>query len=278
LTDLFVDVNGIKICYEIHGGGAPMILLHGFAMYKEFWFPQIGELSKYFKLLSIDIRSCGKSTHPSEHYSILDIVEDIKGLMDYLDIDKAHMMGHSMGGMVAQNFALKYPKRLNKLILLATIPKFPDVSGLDVYKESQIASYKAKLEDPVNAFFEKMKPRFTRQFFKIMVNDPKHIFHGLFSTEELLELEKKGTSNIQDLIYLSDIMGEHDTTNRLNEIQNETLIITGNKDKHTPKFSHELIHEKMPNSILKIVSGAHFFPWENAPEISQIVADFLKLE
>lgn len=276
MAELIADVNGIKICYEIHGKGAPVILLHGFAMYKEFWFAQIGELSKYFKSIAIDIRSCGKSTHPIESYNIMNVVEDVKGLVDYLDLEKAHMMGHSMGGMVAQNFALKYPERLNKLILLATIPKFPDVSGLDAYKESQIASYKAKLEDPVKAFFEKMKPRFTRKFFKIMVNNPKHIFHGIFSTEDLIELEKKGTSNIQDLTYLSDIMGEHDTTNRLNEIQNETLIITGDKDKHTPKFSHELIHERMLNSVLKIVSGAHFFPWENAPEVNQIVSEFLR--
>ena len=276
MTELFADVNGINICYEIHGHGAPLILLHGFAMYKEFWFPQIGELSKYFKLIAVDNRSCGKSTHPIELYNIMDVVEDVKELLDHLDIDKAHMMGHSMGGMVAQNFALKYPERLNKLILLATIPKFPDVSGLNVYKESQIASYKAKLEDPIKAFYEKMKPRFTRELLKIMVNDPKHVFHGIYSTEDLIELEKKGTSNIQDLNYLADTMGEHNALNRLNEIQNETLIIAGDKDKHTPKFSHELIHEKMPNSVLKIVSGAHFFPWENAPEVNRLIIDFLK--
>ena len=276
MTELFADVNGINICYEIHGQGAPLILLHGFAMYKEFWFPQIGELSKEFKLIAVDNRSCGKSTHPIKPYNIMDVVEDVKGLLDHLDIDKAYMMGHSMGGMVAQNFALKYPERLNKLILLATIPKFPDVSGLNVYKESQIASYKAKLEDPIKAFYEKMKPRFTRELLKIMVNDPKHVFHGIYSTEDLIELEKKGTSNIQDLNYLADTMGEHNALNRLNEIQNETLIIAGDKDKHTPKFSHELIHEKMPNSVLKIVSGAHFFPWENAPEVNRLIIDFLK--
>jgi pimeloyl-ACP methyl ester carboxylesterase len=111
-----------------------------------------------------------------------------------------------------------------------------------------------------------------------MVNDPKYVFHGIYSTEDLIGLEKKGTSNIKDLNYLADCMGEHNTINRLNEIQNETLIIAGDKDKHTPKFTHELIHEKMPRSVLKIVPGAHFFPWENAPEVNQIITDFLKLE
>jgi aminoacrylate hydrolase len=276
MSELFADINNMKICYEIHGEGAPVLLLHGYAMYKEFWFTQIFDLAKFFKLLAIDFRSCGKSTHPIEPYKLDDVLEDLKGLLDYLGIEKAHFIGHSYGGMIAQNFAIKYPERLNKLILLATIPKFPDISGLDVYKESQIASYKAKLEDPVKAFFDKMKPRFTRKFFKIMVNDPKHIFHGLFSTEDLIELEKKGTSDIRDLNYLADIMGEHDTTNRLMEIQNKTLIIAGDKDKHTPKYSHEQINEKMPNSVLKIVSGAHFFPYENALEVNQFIIDFLK--
>ena len=54
MSELFADINGIKICYEICGEGAPALLLHGFAMYKEFWFTQIGELSKSFKLIAID--------------------------------------------------------------------------------------------------------------------------------------------------------------------------------------------------------------------------------
>ena len=110
MTELFAEVNDIKICYEINGEGAPVILLHGFAMYKEFWLPQIGELSKYFKLITIDFRGCGKSTHPIEPYKIIDVLEDLKGLLDYLNVEKAHMIGHSYGGMIAQNFALKFPE------------------------------------------------------------------------------------------------------------------------------------------------------------------------
>ena len=76
MTELFADVNEIRICYEIHGQGVPVILLHGLAMYKEIWLPQIKELSNYFKLIALDIRSCGKSTHPTESYNMMEVVED----------------------------------------------------------------------------------------------------------------------------------------------------------------------------------------------------------
>jgi len=159
MTELFANVNGIRIAYEIHGeeNNESLILLHGFAVYKEFWFAQIHDLASHFKIITIDSRYAGNSSHPSESSHMDTMVEDIKELMDFLKIEKASIGGHSLGGMVAQNFALKYPERLNKLILLATLPKFAGGGALDMYKKSQIASYEAKLKDPVRAFYENKK-------------------------------------------------------------------------------------------------------------------------
>ncbi|MFX0073434.1 MAG: alpha/beta fold hydrolase [Candidatus Hermodarchaeota archaeon] len=278
MTELFANVNNIQLSYSIHGKdtGTPLILLHGFVMYKEFWIAQINDLSKHFKLITIDLRGCGKSDHPEESYGLLAMVDDIKGLMNHLEIEKAHIGGHSLGGMVAINFALKYPDRLSKLILIATVPEFPsDQAGLDMYKNSQISSYRAKLEDAVSSFFDKMKPRFTRNFFKIMKSDVKRKFYDIFSTEDLIELEEKGTSNEKDIINLANVMSEHKSLNKLEQIKNETLILAGEKDKHTVKSSSLLMHEKIVNSRLEILPGAHFFPLENAPEVNKIIIDFL---
>ncbi|MFW9897987.1 MAG: alpha/beta fold hydrolase [Candidatus Thorarchaeota archaeon] len=276
MKELFADVNGIKICYEIQGDGEPVILIHGFAMYKEFWFAQIPELSKQFKLITIDNRSAGKSDHPIESYEMDAFVEDVKGLMDYLKIKRAHIMGHSLGGMIAQNFALKYPDRLNKLVLIATLPKFPgDISGLEMYKNSQLSDYKAKLKVPIKAFYAKMKQRFTRQFFKLMVQDPKRNFHGIFTTEDLIEYEKKGTSTPQDIINQTNAIAKHNTLNRLCEIKNKTLILTGEKDRLIPKSMGIKMSEELPNSTLKILTGGHWFPLESAPEVNQAIIEFL---
>ena len=188
MNEFYAELNGIKIAYEIHGEGYPLILLHGFAMYKEFWKWQVKELSKEFRVVTLDIRGCGKSDHPTEQYSMEDLADDIKELLDYLNIDKVHLGGHSFGGMIAQHFALNYPNNLNKLILMSTFANLPlDKSGLDMYKRSQLSSYEAKVEDSAKAFWNKMKQRFSRNFFKEMSQNPDKRFYNMFSANDLMK-------------------------------------------------------------------------------------------
>jgi 3-oxoadipate enol-lactonase len=163
MGELFASINGFKICYEIHGDGFPLVLLHGFAMYKEFWIAQIKSLSEKFKIIILDNRGCGNSDHPKENFDMDRLADDLKALLDYLNIEQVHIAGHSLGGMYAQHFALQYPNRLKKLILLATLANLPlDTSGLEMYKRSQLDSYNLKLKDPTQAFYNKMKQRFSR--------------------------------------------------------------------------------------------------------------------
>ena len=122
MTEQFADVNGIKICYDIHGDGDPVILIHGFSDRKEHWRAQVGTLSKHFKVIRMDNRGAGKSDRPDGDYTMEDYASDIAGLMDSLGIEKSHIIGHSLGGMIAQNFAILYPNRVDKLILINTIP------------------------------------------------------------------------------------------------------------------------------------------------------------
>jgi len=274
--NLYADVNRIKICYNIKGEGFPVILLHGFAMYKEFWFTMINKLAEKFMVIVVDNRSCGKSDHPSEPYGIETLVNDIKGLMDFLKIKKAHIIGHSLGGMIAQNFNLLYPDLVEKLVLLATFANLPlDKSGLEMYKKSQLTTYEAKLNDPTKAFYDKIKLRFTRNFYKAMVEDPKKKFYGLFSTEDIMEMEKYGTTNPQDILNLIHVITTHNTINQLPNIKNDVLIMAGEKDKIVSKVASIEMDENIPHSNLIIVKGGHWFPLENAPEVNDTIIDFL---
>ena len=137
----FADINGIKLCYEIYGrdNNIPIILIHGFGAKKEIWNSQVGALSKKFKVITFDIRGSGKSDRPNKPYTMEMFADDIKGLMDYLNIEKSHILGRSMGGMIAQNFVVKYPEKVNKLILVTTGPGgISGSAGLDIFKENQI--------------------------------------------------------------------------------------------------------------------------------------------
>ena len=276
MSDLFTEVNNIKICYEVNGKGYPIILIHGFAMYKEFWIAQ-KPLSEQFKVIALDNRGCGKSDHPSEPFDMETLAKDVKDLMDFLKIEKAHVIGHSLGGMIAQHFALEHPNRVNKLILIATFPNLPlDKSGLEMYKKSQLEAYEAKLKDPVKAFNNKMKQRFTRNFYKQMIQEPSRKFHGLFSTDDLMENEKnKGTSKTQDIINQINAISKHNTLEQLHNIKHDTLILAGEKDRIISKISSNEMHDKIPNNTLKIFSGSHYFPLEEAPEVNNIIINFL---
>jgi len=223
----FAEINGIKICYEIKGEGEPLILVHGFGADKEVWIAQFEPLSKHFKVVRFDNRGAGKSDRPDEPYSMEMFADDVAGLMDHLGIDKAHILGWSLGGMIVQTFAIKYPERLRKLILINTLPQWPgDKSGLEMYKQSQIDKYHKMLEDPKSSFFEGAKMGFDRKFRKKMEENPKKQFYGLFSAEDLIEISKTNPSKPQDIKNQAHALGTYDVYDDLPQIKAETLILT----------------------------------------------------
>ena len=277
MGELFAEVNGTTICYEIHGDGFPLILLHGFGLTKEFWFAQIPTLSQHFKVITLDNRGSGKSDHPKASYELKTLADDVKGLMDFLKIDKAHVIGWATGAMIAQYLILNYPDRINKLILIASLTKLPlSKSGLEMFKKSQLAFHEEKLKAPEKTFYDKMKTRFTRNFFKLMVQDPKKKMHGIFSAEDLMEIVFKDTSKPHDIENRINAIAKLDTLEQLRNVKNETLILAAEKDRISPKTSSIEIHERVLNSTLKIFNGGHYFPLENAPEVNQTIIEFLK--
>lgn len=274
--NLFAKINGLKICYKIQGKGEPAFLIHGFGAKKEFWIAQI-ELSKKFRIIHFDLRGAGKSDRPNEPTTMETYVDDLRELLNFLDIEKANFIGHSFGAMILMNFGLKYPDCINKLVLMAALPSWSkDPNGIEIWKKNQIESYKSALKNPVEAFYAKMKLRMTRRFLKLMEEDPKKKLHEIFSVEDLIQMGKVDPMKPQDIIYMGDVMGKHDTLDRLHEIKRETLIMCGEKDRFTPKAIANQIKEIIPNSTLKLFSGSHWFPLENAPEVNQAILEFLE--
>ncbi|MFX1495941.1 MAG: alpha/beta fold hydrolase [Promethearchaeota archaeon] len=278
MTELFADVNGIKICYEIKGDGAPAFLIHGFASKKESWLPQFGPLSEHFKVIRYDNRGSGASDRPNQPYTMELFADDLDGLMSFLKLEKAHIIGQSSGGMIAQHFAVKYPHKVNKLVLINTIAKFPeDRSGIEVYINSQIARYEARLKDPVKAFFDSAPSSYTLKFRKMMKNDIKKKFFGLFSAEDLIKEPTIRPANPQDIRNQANALRTHNILDRLHEIKCETLIMCASNDRQMPVSGNQQIHEKIPSSKFVVIKNAgHGSPKEKAPEINQNIINFLK--
>ena len=278
MTESFAEVNGIKICYEVQGEGHPVVLIHGFGVKKEQWVGQFDSLSEHFKVIRLDNRGAGKSDRPDEPYTMELFAEDVKGLLDYLKIKKSHIIGWSVGGMIAQHFAIKFPNSVEKLILINTISAWPaNKSGLELYKNGQIARYHARLEDPEKTFFETAKMSYSRPFIKLMKTEPKKKIHGLLSAEDLIKNSTLNPATPQDIANQAHALGSHDVTDKLHLIKAETLIICADKDRQMPKAVNLKIHEGISNSKFVVIEGAsHESPIEKAPEVNKIIIDFLK--
>lgn len=269
-----VDVNNIKMHYEIYGEGFPVILHHGYGATSKVWIAQVGELSKNFKVITLDARSSGRSEHPKEPYTMDTLVEDLKGLMDALNMEQVHLIGQSMGGWIAQNFILKYPDCVNKLVLIGTNHKG---SGIQFMKNALTDSYELQKQDKQQAFWNYTKLTHHRKFIKEMQADPKKKFHGIWSAEDMIDELTENNMTPEDYELLANAIEKHDVTDRLSEIKNPTLLLASSHDKLSPKLVMEEIDKNIPNSKLEIIQGsAHHLFLEAAPQVNQIIIDFLK--
>jgi pimeloyl-ACP methyl ester carboxylesterase len=116
----FQRVNGIQIYYEEHGKGDPLLLIQGLGYPSGMWFLQIPALARNFRTIVFDNRGVGRTDKPDEEYSIPLMASDAAGLLHALGIKKAHVVGVSLGGYIAQELALSQPDLVDRLVLLAT--------------------------------------------------------------------------------------------------------------------------------------------------------------
>ncbi len=118
----YAEVNGTRLYYEMAGEGEPIVMIHGLGWDTRSWDNQFAEFAKQYKVIRYDMRGFGKSDMPTDQpYAHAD---DLKALLDHLDVNAAHVIGHSFGGEIAINFALAYPEATRSLVLIE-----PDIQG-----------------------------------------------------------------------------------------------------------------------------------------------------
>jgi proline-specific peptidase len=282
MKEFFAEVNSIKICYEIKGEGEPVLLVHGFGNRKEHWRAQFKTLSKHFKVIRFDNRGAGKSDRPDMMYTMELFADDIAGLLDYLNIDKTNIIGHSLGGMILQNFALKYPNKIIKIVLINTLagvtpPGIPPDKGVEIYRKNAVAGIKARKKDPLNVFLHSAKYSYSRNFWKQMKENPKKKFHNIWSVEDLVEEKTNNGPTVKDINHQAEALKSHNTYNKLHEIKNKVLVLAADKDKNCPMLMNKKIHEQLPNSKFIVIENAgHQSILEYPQIINSHIIEFLK--
>jgi pimeloyl-ACP methyl ester carboxylesterase len=267
-----VEVGGTSIYYEVQGKGEPLILIMGFANTHHAWFFQ-RNLSRYFKVITLDNRGVGKSGKPDNEYSIKLMARDVAGIMDCLKIEKAHIVGVSMGGMIAQEFALKYPHRILKLILGCTYGKFEkDLVNPDLH-ELEILLKFGCTRGGMRQLKKTLRKLFILSFQNKLVKTSVWILSFIYLLILLREEEIKG------LIGQLNAIVKHDAIDRLHQINAKTLIIVGDKDEVIKPRASALIYERMPQAAMCVIEkGSHSFAFENWRQFNRKILEFLKEE
>ncbi len=277
MTEAFADINGIKLCYEEMGEGDIVLLVHGFGGNKEGWIGQWIPLSEHFRVIRFDNRNGGRSDRPNQPNTPEMLADDVSGLMDHLKLEKTHVIGWSLGGIIVQNFAKKYPDRINKLVLINTVMGAPDNQGVEIIKNNHLKELEDRKKDPVKTFWKNARLGYHIKFRKEMEANSKKKFYGLWSVEDLIQIQNLNPPTHQDIINQSHALLQTITIKDLKQFKIPTLLIASSHDRLTSSKSMIEMHQAIPNSILKIIDKAgHNSPRSRAPEVNEAIINFLK--
>ena len=262
-------VNGINISYKVEGAGEPLVLIMGFTGTRRGWIFQRPSFRKHFQLVTFDNRGVGGSDKPSGPYTMRAMADDTIGLMDHLGVDKAHILGVSMGGMIAQEVAINHPERVRKLVLGCTFARIDEMGGHSAEYLKALGLGESSSEDDLRSLgIEKvLSAVFSLAFNKRLYRMAVGLLSGLYA--RLVAGEGVAAQ-------FEAILG-HDTADRLHMIQAPTLVITGAGDRLIRPASSEVMADRIPNArLVGFEGGSHAFFVEMRGRFNREVLDFLR--
>ncbi|KPJ59441.1 MAG: hypothetical protein AMJ42_01985 [Deltaproteobacteria bacterium DG_8] len=260
-----VNANGIEVYYEITGKGPSLTLIMGLGCSARQWEWMVPVLSESFRVITYDNRGVGRTSKPDIEYTTDLFAEDTCALLNTQGIEKSHIFGVSVGGMIAQKFALKYPEMVDRLVLGCTMPNFyhlpPTTEVLQSMQESQLLSPEESVEVIMRLFL-------SEQFFAERPDQEAKL-------KEVMLIEKKEQGQDAFLRQLGAAMN-HNTQDEVKSIKAPTLVITGDLDPIAPVENSRFLAEQIPNSTLAEIPGAYHAFWvERFEEACEMIKKFL---
>jgi proline-specific peptidase len=275
-----VRANDIQIYYEVHGEGFPLVMIMGLGGDLDHWDPRlIEELSRKFKLVMFDNRGAGRTDVSDRKYTIKLFADDTAGLMDALGISKAHILGISMGGMIAQELVLNYPEKVAKLVLCSTFSQWrvnQDASRLMLAMKEGASS-----EELTRIILSlEVANDFPSDFIK------KNPFVVSYCTSDFAKenpdswnnyMERSAKHPISQEAYKRQMNAaeKFDTHDRLQQIKVPTLVLYGRKDFGLPPEGVSILAEAIPNAKLLCFEKSNHMLVEEMNEVINSIIDFL---
>jgi 3-oxoadipate enol-lactonase len=259
------EISGNTLFYERRGSGEPLVLVMGMSGNSAHWDRPFAELlERDFELLVFDNRGIGQSSPVVADFTIADMAADTAAIMDAAGLDSAHVMGISMGGMVAQQLALDEPERVRGLVLGCTYPGGPgsSLAGPDVMQRLAGPMMSGDREGAIRAGWEaNVSPAFAAQ------DEHWNRFH---------DVATRHPASVEVIMRQMGAVGGHDVSGRLESLSAPTLVIHGTDDEMLSVRNAEILAEKIPDARLEVLGGVgHLFFWEQPERSAQLVTEFL---
>lgn len=255
----FININGTKTFYRINGNGPhPILFIHGAACNSSLWKFQLNSFRRKWKVIAIDLMGHGNSaiSIPSSEISIKKYADFIDKFLEALNIKDATLIGHSMGGAISIQFCLEHPEKVLSLGLINTGAKLgANPQLLNMLRRDFRKTLAVGLESTLG----KSSRKNDAEVKQMIIN-------------EMLKIDP--SVGIADF----EACDVFDSRESISQIRKPTLIVGGSEDLLTPPWFQQYLHEKIENSILKIIDGAGHFPMVEKPqEFNAVLAAFLKM-
>lgn len=260
----YAENSETKIYWEERGSGPPLVLIMGLGYTSEMWHRMLPVLAAEHRTIIFDNRGVGRSSVPAAAYSISDMAADAAAVMDAAEIASAHVLGISMGGLIAQEFALRYPERTKSLILGCTHHGGREavVADREVFEVLM-----SRGEMPPEEGTRAMVP---------------YIYDASTARERIeedLEIRMRTYPTSEGYFGQVQAIFAFDVRNRLPEISARTLILHGESDRLVPPENGRLLARLIPNSTLIMLPNAsHVFMTDQPEAANDAILSFLRQE
>jgi pimeloyl-ACP methyl ester carboxylesterase len=254
----------VALAYDIRGRGSPLVLMQGVGVGRWGWEPVADRLARRFQVITMDNRGIGASDTPPGHYSTRMMAEDVLAVLDHAGIQRASLVGTSLGGMIAQELALAHPDRVDKLVLVATIPGGPRSRPMPLgttylFASAPFMTSQVKLREFVQQSLGpatlRRRPRIARRL----------------AARKLAHPQSESAWRAQVAAgMLFNLLG------RQRRITQPTLVVQGTADQVVAPDNAEVLAGLLPDTWVQRFDGAgHLLYWEQPRGFVRVVTDFL---
>jgi 3-oxoadipate enol-lactonase len=260
----YAPAEDVELYYEVHGKGEPLILIMGLSLNSMAWYRSLPRFAERFQVIVFDNRGVGRSGKPDIPYTTDRMAEDTVKVLDHAGIERTHVYGISMGGMIAQRFAVKFPDRVRSLILGCTTPGGiyqiqPSVKAVQVLLRHAFGT----------------PEELARAMIPILYSEEFVQSHPDLIEQDVQQALAIPTPTHGFLRQLEACLN-HDSYHDLPTIQAPTLILHGEKDILLPYGNAQILAEQIPHSrLLAFPNAGHMYLTEVDEAADQAVMDFL---